>query len=244
MVLTTLCIAVLTSSCMKTRSQVKDDVKDETAIDHDSEQTKMPTYKGSRSEVEEIKNEVTRISGKLEEIEHANKQQGTSSYSDLKQELVRLDSRIGELEKNHILILTELKALKDHESLQSQASKTPTPALLDDAQRLLEDKKFEEAEEKFKVIMGKVQKGKDAAEAAFGLGEAQYAQKKYKDAILAYSKVQELSAKSARNPESLYKIGLCFQQLNMQSEANNFFKVLLERFPKSAEAKKAKGRIK
>ncbi len=74
------------------------------------------------------------------------------------------------------------------------------------------------------------------------MGEVEYAQKSYKKAIVEFSKVQELNPKSARVPATLYKIGLCFQRLNMPKESKDFFAELQERYPNSSEAKKARAK--
>lgn len=233
-----LIVALSQTACMKTRSQIK-------SQGAGAEAGEDPAAAPVRHhEMEEIKAELTRLSGKQEEIEHT---QRTNNVGELKEYMARLDGRIAELEKNQILIMTELKDLKDKKAAEQAAAReaaVPTKDLLSQAHKLLAERKYEEASEKFKTVLSKNPKPKDAADAHFGLGEAEYGQKNYKKAIVQYSKVQEVNAKSFRIPASLYKIGLAFQHLNMSKESKGFFAELIERYPKSPEAKRARAKVK
>jgi TolA-binding protein len=227
------------TACMKTRSQIKGDPSESAEATVNPRPGSTAAY-----EMEEVKSELTRISGKLEEVEHAQQLQNTS---EVKEYASRLDARIAELEKNQMLLLSEVKALKDKEAqvvAREKEAAVPASDLLSEASSLLAQKHYEEATEKYKAVLNKGAKGKDGAEALFGLGECEFGQKNFKKAIVHYSKVQEVFAKSPRVPASLYKIGLSFERLNMPKEAKGFFNELNERFPKSAEAKRARSKVK
>ena len=235
--LLTLALLFTQSACLKTRSQIKGAGSDNEAADDSASPAK-------RYELEEIKNEITRVSGKIEEVEHT---QRTQNAGELKEYTARLDGRIADLEKNQLLIMAELKEIKDKKTAQAEEAREaaiPTNDLMGQAKKLLAEKKYEEAAEKFKTVLNKNPKPKDAAEAQFGLGEIEYGLKNYKRAIVHYSKVQEVNASSSRAPASLYKIGLAFQKLNMGKESRGFYAELIERYPKSAEAKKARAKVK
>ena len=47
-----------------------------------------------------------------------------------------------------------------------------------------------------------------------------------------------------RLPLALYNIGLSFDALGMKSDAQGFYAEVVEKFPRSAEAKKAKAKLK
>ena len=238
-----LVMSLVFTGCLKTRSQIHKNSKED-AETPAQPPAPPPPAPASRYELEEIKHEVTRISGKLEEIEHNQKVSDSNADNVSKDGLKNLDARVAELEKTQILVLTELKEIKDKQASAREAAINPTQALAD-GYRLLKEKKYDEASEKFKAVVSKTHnKGTEAAEGQYGIGEVEYAQKNYKKSILAYSKVQEASAKSPKVSQSLYKIGLAFQNLNMKKEARGFFAELVERYPKSAEAKKARARLK
>lgn len=236
-ILLSLVLALSQSACMKTRSQIKEQSTENT---NEAEEATPVTVK--RYEMDEIKSEMTRLSGKLEEIEHL---QRSNNVTEVKEYTSRLDGRIAELEKNQLLIMAELKGLKDKKAADDTAARiaaTPSKDLLAQANQLLGEKKYDDAAEKLKLIIDKNQKGKEAAEAFFGLGEIEFIQKNYKKAIVHYSKVQEAFTNSNRAAASLYKIGSSFQHLSMPKEAKGFFAELVERFPKSTEAKKARAK--
>ncbi|MEW6055400.1 MAG: tetratricopeptide repeat protein [Bdellovibrionota bacterium] len=229
--------ALAMNGCLKTRSQIRGNDQAEGQAAEDG----STPGGGSRYEFEEVKNELTRISGKVENLEHAQRQQNAG---ELKEYVTRIDERVSQLESNQVLIMTELKALKEKETAAQATSSHSVSDLLAEGHRLLAQRDFEGANEKFQAAINKGAKGKDLAEAQFGLGEVEYGQKQYKRAIVNYSKVQETSSKSPRVPASLYKMGMSFHHLEMAKEAKGFFKELIERFPRSAEAKKAKARVK
>lgn len=234
-----LALSLSQAACLKTRSQIKGSSGNESGEAEDPAASQVKRY-----EMEEIKGEITRLSGKLEEVEHT---QRVNNVSEVKEYSTRLDARIAELEKNQILIMSELKALKDKKAADEEAAREaaiPPKDLMAQGNRLLAEKKFDEAADKFRALLAKNPKGKDAADAHFGLGEAEYGQKNYKKAIVQYSKVQEANAKSSRVPASLYRIGLAFGHLNMSKESKGFFAELIDRYPKSAEAKKARAKVK
>ncbi|MGE4231883.1 MAG: tetratricopeptide repeat protein [Bacteriovoracia bacterium] len=221
-------ILALIPGCLKTRSQVKgaEEQAEEQPADNLPKQN-------TRYEIEELKNEVVRLNGKVEELEHNYK--NSDGDSDVNQ-------RLQEIEKNQMLILADVKKLKDQQEEIEQKSFNPKQTLRA-GQKLLKQKKYEDALEQFRQVNSKNSRGHDLAEAYFGIGEAEYGLKNYKKAILAYSKVQEIAPKSNLAPTSVYKIGWCFKNLNMNKEAKSFFSEVVEKYPKSPEAKKAKSKL-
>jgi len=242
----TLALILSQTACMRTRSQIR------TTGEAQSESTSdEPRYVSSaqaktnapaqRYDIEEIKNELTRLTGRVEELDHSQRNQNTG---ELKEYITRIDGRVAEVEKNQVLILSELKALKDKEVQSAKEAAANPDDLLADANKMLASDRFSEAADKFQQAISKGLKGKEAAEAHFGAAEAEYGQKNYKKAIVHYSKIQEVYPKSARIPASLYRMGLAFQHLNMKKEARGFFAELVERYPRTSEAKRARAKIK
>lgn len=77
----------------------------------------------------------------------------------------------------------------------------------------------------------------------FARAEDDFKAKRWKEAIVGYEKYRELNPKGRRYAVSTYKIGVCFQELSMADAAKSFFQEVLDKFPKSSEAKKAKYRL-
>jgi len=68
--------------------------------------------------------------------------------------------------------------------------------------------------------------------------------KDYRRAILSFQKYREQNPKGSKFANATYKIGFSFEKLNMVEEAKSFYLEVIEKFPKSPEASKAKARIK
>lgn len=75
-------------------------------------------------------------------------------------------------------------------------------------------------------------------------GEENFDKKEWKKAIVNYQKFRDANPKSKKFPDATYKIGVCFQELGLKDEAKTFYDELVAKFPNSAEAKKAKTRLK
>lgn len=238
----TLLLAFSLGGCLRTRTQVKGG--GESTEQESSESAEAPAQSGGYH-VEELRGEVAKLAGKVDELDNRNQAANTA---ELKEYAARIDGRVAELEKNQVLMMSEIKELKDRKGGGSSAATSShereSGDPLAEAKAALQEKDYEGAAEKYRAIISKGVKGNTSAEAHFGLGEAEYGLKNYKKAIVAYSKVQEANSKSAQVPASLYKIGLSFQNLNMNKEAKGFFSELLERYPTSKEAKKARAKVK
>jgi TolA-binding protein len=77
----------------------------------------------------------------------------------------------------------------------------------------------------------------------YGGAQQSFDRKDWKKAIVGYEKYRELNPKGRRYADATYKIGVCFQELGMKSEAKSFYQEVIAKFPKSNTAKKAKYRL-
>lgn len=67
--------------------------------------------------------------------------------------------------------------------------------------------------------------------------------KKWQEAALAYERYRKIAPKGKSIPTATYKIGVCFQELGANDDARAFYEEVIGKFPKSADAKKAKTRL-
>lgn len=178
--------------------------------------------------VDELRVEVARLSGKVEELEH-DQQIKDRAYLD---EQKKSDAHIAELEKK----------LKE---LQPDAPAVPVgmTALAAGKQAFL-DGKYDEAIVFTGQALEKVDTGKDAEEATFVRGESYFKKLQYNKAILDYSRFPEKFQKSSLHPKALLRIGECFEALGRKDDAKAFYSDLAEKFPKTAEGKFARKRLK
>lgn len=70
-----------------------------------------------------------------------------------------------------------------------------------------------------------------------------FEQKKWQEAALAYERYRKIAPKGKNLPTATYKIGVCFQELGANDDARVFYDEVIAKFPKSADAKKAKTRL-
>lgn len=85
---------------------------------------------------------------------------------------------------------------------------------------------------------------RDAKKTPFDVAEDHFGKKEWRKAVLNYQKYRDTYPKGRRIPETIYKMGVCFQELGMKDEAKTFYDELVAKFPQSAEARRAKIRLK
>jgi TolA-binding protein len=239
--LSSLCVllaaALILPGCLKTRAQLRGD-------QGESSQDTAGAAPVAGYQMEELRSEITRLNGKVEELEH---KQQTANTTALWEAVNKLEAQQKEIEQSQVLIMSELKAIKDQGVATARAEETKKTAIkakpknaLAEANQLFEQKKYDDALAAYNAILGAGVRGKDAADAHYGVGRTLYAQRDFKKAILSFSKVQESYSKSPNVPSSIYWIARCFDRLNMKKEAEGFYQELLDKHPSSTEAKRVK----
>lgn len=105
------------------------------------------------------------------------------------------------------------------------------------------EKKIEDLESKVDQLSAQKGKSSSKKKGNYSLAEEAFQAKNWKSAIVNYQKYRDRNPKGRRYGLVTYKMGVCFQELGMKSEAKSFFEEVVEKFPKSSEAKKAKYRL-
>lgn len=82
-----------------------------------------------------------------------------------------------------------------------------------------------------------------SAEAGFRAGDLASAQNRWRDALLAYGKVAESFPRSDRAPDAMLGAAGAMVHLDMKAEATAVLSQLVEKYPKSDAAAKAKQRL-
>ncbi|MBI4924516.1 MAG: tetratricopeptide repeat protein [Bdellovibrio sp.] len=230
-----LCLILVLSSCLKTRSQLKEDGMDAPDTVNNPVSTEVKDVKPQGQYiVDEIKSEITHITGRIEELER-NLKQGTNAAN--KEEVKKLENRMTELEQAQLAILESLKKLQ---------ATVPIPDNLEFYEKgrmQFQSKDYRGAVDTFTEYL-KAQKPKRGEDALFLRAESYYLLKDYKKAIIDFSKFPEKYQKSSKLSLALYKIGLSFESLGMKEDAKGFYQELVEKFPKSKEASRAKAKLK
>jgi TolA-binding protein len=229
-----LALAVAQSGCLKTRAQLKQEPS-ESADDNAAAnpvQNVPPTASAAGRDsyaVDELKAEIARLTGRIDELERDKKGDNTSTS------VKALETRIAELEKAQADLI---------EAFKKSEAKAPAPTnLLAAAREKFVAKDYDGSIELLNEYLAHA-KGKSSEDATFLRAEAFYLSHQYKKAIADYSKFPETFSKSRRMPQALYKIGLSFDNLGMKSDGQPFYQELIEKFPNSPEASKARARRK
>lgn len=85
---------------------------------------------------------------------------------------------------------------------------------------------------------------KDDKKDFFAIAEEQFKAQDFKKAAMSFQKYRETQKKGKKLAEATYKIGLCFQELDMKDDAKTFFEEVITKYPNAPEAKKAKQKLK
>jgi len=237
--LVALTLAFGSAGCLRTRAQIREG--DQPAVSPSSAggavqaQIEDVEPKGQYV-IEEIKGEIVKLTGRVEDLERASKATETPDHAKAQETIKRLETRIQELE------VAQADLIEQFRKIQNSAPAVENTELLQNAKKQIETGNLDSAIESLSSYL-KNPKAKGAEEATFLRAEALFQQKQYKRAIADYAVFQEKYTRSKRLPSALLKIGMSFLALNSKDDANAFFQELIEKFPKSPEAKKARTQI-
>ena len=244
-------LIISSSACLQTRAQLRG----EPSAHSESDRAEVPAVEGYQSvhvapptqavesqggyATDEVKVEITRLEGRVQDLERAQKdQQGSGdSTAALKEGMKKLEDRIALLET------TQAELLESLQKIQTKSVPLDPQATFEKAMEHYQSDDFKEAVEEFTAYL-QLPKPKKADEATFLRAESYFKLKDYKKAIVDYSKFPEHFKKSTHMAEALYKIGQCFDAMGMKEDAKGFYQELVEKHPKSSQAKKAKSKLR
>lgn len=207
------------SGCLGSRSRVQEDESNTT------------TQGYTQEAVDDLKAEISRLTAKVEELEV--KQNSLPVIEKIEDRITKLEEKQLEFQENIQKIKEDLPP--------------PDPIVYFKKGKSAFDKDDHAAAVQFLTKYLETTKsgdGKTAQEAQFYIGESQYLQKNFKKAILAYDSVLRKFKHKRFQSKSLYKIALCFDSLGKEDEADAFYKELIQKYPKSREAKSARRNVK
>ena len=166
-------------------------------------------------------------------------------FQDIESQFRNLNGRI-EVVEHHLHELRQDRAKQEKDRKLDQE-------LLDNKFKLIQEAllKIEGELQKMsgEIVALKYKKKKESESVKNDVGnytqaEQDFAKKRWKEAIVGYQKYRDLNPKGRRYDDSTYKIGVCFQELGLKSEAKVFYQEVIEKFPTSRLAQKAQYRLK
>lgn len=231
------------------------------------------TLADTRANVQQIQRDVDTLKEKVEEVRHQLDRQIGQSTRDSGQRIRDLEARIArlgeELKTQGALLKAreeELKTLLDQAKAApgspesrpsgegagtSDIAKEKAPAEseaarkdYEEAWRLVERKNYKAAIGRFKEFLKKHPQSEYADNAQYWIGESHYALREFDQAILEFDVVRRRYPKGDKVPAALLKQGFAFAELGDKVDARLILQELVDRYPQSPEAGKAKQKLK
>ncbi len=169
-----------------------------------------------------VKNVLNKISALLDEI-NSNYVSKEELNKSLKQNFETSNSN------------PNIKQIKVENNKQSvDYKKIPSAKLIKNAKSSFSKGDLEVAKEQYKAL---IKKNYKPAFSNFMLGEIEYKQKSWAEAVKYYKKSVEIYDKASYIPKLLYHTAISFDKLRDTQNANKFYKALKLTYPDSEEAK-------
>jgi TolA-binding protein len=221
-------LCVLCLSACKTKSELRREQELERI------QQTLKDVKGDRADVESVidenRQELSRLANVVEAEAHARRKDN----DDIRKELGALATRLQALEQR--VVAEELAA--------KQPPPEPPKASYEAGKKLFEEGQFGEAAEILRSVAKTHSRTEEGKRAHFLLAEALFANKDYASAAIEYGEFRKIYTKDALIPNAIYRQAQAFRSMGKKQEAKLFFQDLIERFPKSPFAAKAKSELK
>ncbi len=167
----------------------------------------------------------------------------------LKTQEATLKARDDELKQLRETIQTTQKALAELPPSEAApevvvGESEPVRRDYEAARRALEKKDYKLAVGRFKDFLKKHAKSKLAVNAQYWLGECHYALREFDQAIIEFDAVRRKYPQGDKVPAALLKQGYAFAELGEKVNARLILQEVVEKYPQSSEAAKAKLKLK
>jgi tol-pal system protein YbgF len=178
-------------------------------------------------QVQKLQTDLAQITGRVDDLQHAQDAL-TKQFQDYR---AASDTKLEQLVNN------------------SAAAKNPpipeTPdALFSEAEKRLQAQQWQESRRLFDAFVNRYPADPRAARAQYNIGEAYYGEKRFANAIAAYTKVIDNFPKSDVVPDAMYKNGLAFYAIKYCGDAKVYFQELIKRYPRTSWKKDASEELK
>ena len=219
------------------------------------------------SDLEDIKYQQALLSSQLEDLKFSKEEQDkefTDRLNNLFTQVQALQLRIKEIEKKLGItpkVVSNETAVVSNETISSNEtailSTNATNATVTQVEKPLTEVElyekayssyqqgdFKNARKLFEEYIEKFPKGKWIGQAYFWIGESYFKEKKYEEAILSYQKLIELQGWHPLKPTAMFKQAQAFKALGDIEAYKILLKKVINQYPNSKEAEKAKKLLK
>jgi tol-pal system protein YbgF len=218
------------------------------------------TLADTRANIQQMQRDLSTIKERIDETRVQVGRQIGQTSRDGDERVRNLESRLAKLEveaKAQAQLLMsrddELKQLRDAAEQRALVYDGSSDILLgeteairkdyENAWRSFERKDYQVAASRFREFIKKYAKSRLVASAQFWLGESHFGLKEFDKAIVAYDEVRRFP-QSDNAAAALLRQGFAFAELGEKLNARLVLQELVEKFPQSAEAPRAKQRLK
>jgi tol-pal system protein YbgF len=218
------------------------------------------TLADTRANIQQMQRDLSAIKERIDETRVQVGRQIGQTSRDGDERVRNLESRLAKLEveaKAQAQLLMsrddELKQLRDAAEQRALVYDGSSDILLgeteairkdyENAWRSFERKDYQVAASRFREFIKKYAKSRLTASAQFWLGESHFGLKEFDKAIVAYDEVRRFP-QSDKAAAALLRQGFAFAELGEKLNARLVLQELVEKFPQSAEAPRAKQRLK
>ena len=213
----------------------------------------------TRANFAQLQAEISALKGRVDEVERQTDRQIGQSAQEGSRRVQELTNQLGRLEnelKAQGAALKareeELRSLKETVSgKQPGAEASPTAGESEEARkayeealRLVEQKDYRGSIARFGEFLKKYPNSDYADNAHYWIGESRYALREFDQAILEFDIVRRKYPKGDKVPAALLKMGFAFAELGDKVDTRLILQELLDRYPQSEEAAKAKQKLK
>lgn len=220
------------------------------------------------SDLEDIKYQQALLSSQLEDLKFSKEEQDkefTDRLNNLFTQVQALQLRIKEIEKKLGItpkVVSNETTVVSNETISSNetailstnaTNATNTNATINQVEKPLTEVElyekayssyqqddFRNARKLFEEYIEKFPKGKWIGQAYFWIGESYFKEKKYEEAILSYQKLIELRGWHPLKPTAMFKQAQAFKALGDIEAYKILLKKVINQYPNSKEAEKAK----
>jgi len=224
------------------------------------------------SDLEDIKYQQALLSSQLEDLKFSKEEQDkefTDRLNNLFTQVQALQLRIKEIEKKLGItpkVVSNETTVVSNETISSNktailstnaTNATNTNATITQVEKPLTEVElyekayssyqqgdFKNARKLFEEYIEKFPKGKWIGQAYFWIGESYFKEKKYEEAILSYQKLIELRGWHPLKPTAMFKQAQAFKALGDIEAYKILLKKVINQYPNSKEAEKAKKLLK
>ena len=221
----------------------------------------------TRANLQQLQREFSAVKERIEETRYQVGRQIGQSSREGEQRLKNLEGQVAKLDEavkaQESLLKTRDEEIKQLRGMVETAQKALTesppaeaaPEFVageseqvrrgyETAWRAMVKKDYKLAIERFKEFLKKYSKSKLAVNAQYWIGECHYALREFDRAIIEFDAVRRKYPQGDKVPAALLKQGYAFAELGEKVNARLILQEVVEKYPQSSEAAKAKLKLK